>query len=113
METRKDGNGWETFLQHWGFSVFPFVVAVLSGAFFFFMNLRGTLWVVFFSLSFALMISGGALIGYAKLPAYRSGGFFTFGSKSVPVHLSGYYRWGWRVFLLGLVVAFGLLLSRS
>jgi hypothetical protein len=46
---------------------------------------------------------GGGLIGCAKFPVYRSGRFFTFGAKSIPEHLAGYYSWGWRVFLFGAV----------
>jgi hypothetical protein len=78
----------------------------------FFMGLSGTPWIWFFAASFALMIFGGSLIGYAKFPVYRSGRFFTFGVKSVPEHLAGFYRWGWRVFLFGVVLGLCLLLSR-
>ncbi len=113
METRKHGNGWETFLQHWGLTVTALFAGIAGWAFLFFLNLSGTFWVVFFALSFALMLSGGALIGYAKFPDCRSGRFFTFGAKSVPAHLIGYYRWGWRVFLLGFILALGLLISRQ
>ncbi len=55
---------------------------------------------------------GGFLIAYAKLPVYRSGRFFTFGLNSVPEHLRGFYRWGWRVFLFGVVLSLCLLLSK-
>jgi hypothetical protein len=75
-------------------------------------QLSGAPWIWFFTASFAFMISGGSLLFYAKLPLYRSGRFFTFGAKSVPQHLAGFYRWGWRVFLFGVVLGLCLLLSR-
>lgn len=79
----------------------------------FFTNLSGTLWIYFFVASFVLLFSGCALIACAKFPVYRSGRFFTFGLKSVPQHLLGYYRWGWRVFLFGVILGLCLLLSKS
>jgi hypothetical protein len=76
------------------------------------MRLSGTPWVWFFLASFAFMILGGGLIAYAKLPVYRNGRFFTFGLNSVPESLRGFYRWGWRVFLFGVVLSLCLLLSK-
>ena len=67
----------------------------------FFTELNGLPWISLFHAAFTLLILGGSLIVYAKLPVYHSGRFFTFGIKSVPAHLTGYYRWGWRVFLFG------------
>ena len=88
-------------------------IAVVAGkALDFFMVLSGAPWIWFFVASFALLIVGGALIVYAKVPVYRGGRFFTFGLKSVPTPLQGFYRWGWRVFLFGVVLALCLLLSR-
>ena len=114
MENRKhrDVYQWVKFLEHWG-TLFTALVAVLvSQVFMFLINLTGTHWICFFVMSFALMIFGGGLVGYAKFPVYRSRRFFTFGVKSVPQHLAGHYRWGWRVFLFGVVLGFCLLLSR-
>jgi len=74
--------------------------------------LSGAPWVWFRAAAFALMVVGAGLIGYAKLPVYRSGRFFTLGLRSVPQQLLGYYRWGWRVFLFGVVLGLFLLLSR-
>lgn len=113
MEMRKKGNGGETFLEHWGLALLVPLVGLAGSVFLFALNLRGKLWVVVLVASFAWMILGGVLIMYAKLPAYRCRQFFTFGVKSVPVHLAAYYRWGWRVFLVGLVLALGLLLSKA
>jgi len=112
MEQHRQSNGLKTFLEHWGLSLTPFLVFLVSPLLFFFMRLSGASWIWFFAASFALMISGGSLICYAKFPIYRRGRLFTFGIKSVPEHLAGYYRWGWRVFLFGVVLSLCLSFSR-
>lgn len=112
MEHRAKNNGLQTFMEHWGL-LFTAVVALLTTqVLMFFTQLTGAPWIWFFVASFILMIAGGSLIGYAKLPAYRSGRFFTFGLKSVPENRARHYRWGWRVFLFGVVLSLCLLLSR-
>ena len=112
MEHRSQNNGLETFLEHWGFLLVVAVAFLASQVLMFFTRLSGTPWIWFFASCFALMIVGGSLIVYAKLPVYRSGRFFPFGIKSVPEHLRGLYRWGWRVFLFGVVLSLCLLLPR-
>jgi hypothetical protein len=114
MEQRRhsDSYQWWKFLEHWGLLLNVLVIFVAVQVFLFFVNLTGTAWVCFLAGSFALMVSGAALILYAKMPAYRGGRFFIFGIKSVPEHLAGYYRWGWRLFLAGVALALCLLLSR-
>src|ERR1700677_4158395 len=110
MDYQKQSNGLWTFLEHWQFVSFAVVLFVGSWILDFFTRLSGTPWICFFVMSFALLLFGGSLIGYAKFPVYRGGRFFTFGIKSVPGHLAGYYRWGWRVFLFGVVLSLCLLL---
>jgi hypothetical protein len=112
MEHRKQSNGLKTFLEHWWLVLVAVIAIVSSQILNFFMQLSGTPWIWFFVAGFTLMLLGGGLIGYAKFPVYRSGRFFTFGLKSVPKHLAGYYRWGWRVFLFGVVLSLCLLLSK-
>jgi hypothetical protein len=112
METQKDSNGLRTFFEHWNIAFVAIVAGLASQVLMVFTNLYGTPWICFFVASFALMILGGVLIGYAKFPVYRSGQFFTFGVKTVPEHLRGFYRWGWRVFLFGVVLSLCLFLSR-
>ncbi len=112
METQKDGKGLRTFLEHWPFALVAVVAILTSQVLDLFMRLCGTPWIFFFVASFALMIFGGGLIGYAKYPVYRSGRFFTFGVKLVPEHLRRFYRWGWWVFLFGVMLALGLYLSK-
>jgi len=107
MDYDKRHNGLLTFHEHFTF-LFPVGGVAL---FIFLTNLHGRQWIDFIIASFTLMILGGSLIGCAKFPVYRSGRFFTFGLKSVPQNLSRHYRWGWRLFLFGVVLALCLLLS--
>lgn len=112
METQKDSKGLRTFLEHWWFVLIAVVGILTLQVLEFFTRLRGPSWICFFIASFSLMILGGGLIGYAKFPVYRSGRFFTFGVKSVPEHLRRFYRWGWCVFLFGVVLSLCLFLSK-
>ena|SRR5881394_4051761 len=113
MEYRSQSSGLQTFLEHWGFLVIAVLVLECSQALMFFIGLRGERWIWFFVASMVLLLCGASLIVYAKIPAYRSGRFCTFGVKSVPKHLAVYYRWGWYVFLFGVVLSLCLLLSRQ
>lgn len=112
MEHQSRSNGLRTFVEHWGLLLTAVIAVLGSQVLLFFTRLSGTPWIWFFVASFALMAAGGGLIVYAKLPVYRSGRFFRFGLKSVPEHLQRFYRWGWRVFLFGVVLALCLLLSK-
>ncbi len=113
MDRHTRRTGWETFHEHWGLPITVVTALVVGKVLTFFMGLSGTPWIWCFVAAFALMIFGAGLIGYAKLPVYRSGRVFSFGLRSVPQQLLGYYRWGWRVFLFGVVVGVCLLLSRQ
>jgi hypothetical protein len=113
MTSKKYGGyQWTKFLEHWWMLLFALIAWISSEALIFFMNLSGRQWIYLFVAGFLLLFSGAALIVYAKLPAYRSGQFFTFGTKSIPKHLHGYYHWGWRVFLFGVTLSLCLLLSK-
>jgi hypothetical protein len=112
MDYRKQSNGWLTYLEHWNIAIVSVIALVASRVLDFFMRLSGAPWLWFFFAGFALMILGGGLIAYAKLPVYRSGRFFTFGLKTVPQHLRGFYGWGRRLFLFGVVLSLCLLLSK-
>src|SRR5947209_16947039 len=105
MDYRKRDNGLLTFVEHWNIVIVAVVAVIAFKLLDFFMGLSRAPWLWFFSAAFALTISGGGLITYAKLPVYRSARFFTFGLKSVPAHLQAIYRWGWRVFLFGAVLS--------
>src|SRR5215469_6037755 len=110
METQKNSNGWQTFFENWWFASCAIVAFFTFQVLEYFQNLNGTPFICLFVAGFALMIFGGGLIGYAKLPVYRSGRFLTFGLKSVPDHLQRFYRWGWGVFLFGVLLSLCLLL---
>src|SRR5262249_53550804 len=109
---RKQTNGLLTFLEHWNLAIIAVIAVLTSQVLGFFMRLNGTPWIWFFVASFVFMIFGGGLIAYSKVPVYRSGRFFTFGLKAVAEHRRGCYRWGWRVFLFGVVLSLCLLLSK-
>ncbi len=113
MKHRHQNIGLLTFLEHWGLLLTAILAVVSAQVLMFFVNLRDEPWIYFFATSMALQISGAALIIYAKVPVYRSGQVFTFGVKSVPEGLAGFYRCGWRVFLIGVMLSLCLLLSRS
>jgi hypothetical protein len=111
MEYRRTSNGWRTFLEHCGFTSVALVAIAATMILTFFSNLSGQPWIDVFIASMVLLIAGAGLILYAKIPAYRSGRFFTFGLKSVPKRLARCYRWGWYVFLSGMILSFCLSLS--
>ena len=107
MESGNKSNGWQTFHEHFGLPILA-TVALLATLF---TNVTGTLWIECCAASFALMVLGGCLITWAKLPIYRHGGFMTFGVKSVPQKRRKYYEWGWFLFLLGAGCALCLFFS--
>ncbi len=109
---RLENYQWMKFFEHWQFLPIVIVAILVNEVFEFFMNLSGAPWICFFIASSTLLMLGAALIAFAKLPAYRSGRFFTFGIKSVPEQLAGYYKWGWRLFLFGVILSLCLLLSK-
>jgi hypothetical protein len=112
MEHRSHSNGWLTFLEHWWPLLAGIAVFLTTTTLDFFTGMGVVVWVWFFMASFGLMVAGASLIIRAKLPVYRSGRFFTFGVSSVPEHLAGLYRRGWRVFLFGVLLSLCLLLSK-
>jgi hypothetical protein len=109
MDYHKNSNGWLTFLEHWGLVIIMAVAIVSSQTlmllFRFLCNLSAAQWVLAFLASSLLMTMGAVFIGYAKLPAYRSGNWLSFGAHSVPNHLAGFHRWGWRLFTLGMLLS--------
>jgi hypothetical protein len=112
MDYNRQSNGWVTLIQHYGFAAGVFIVIGGMCLFNFFSDLDGMPWIRFFAVSEVFLFSGAALILYAKMPVYRSGRFFTFGVKSIPRNLKGFYRWGWRVFLVGVALSLCLMLSK-
>ena len=111
MDYRGKDNGWITFLEHWGLALTAAISLLTAQLFLYLINLSGVPWIAFFFVSLILLFLGAGLIVLAKLPLYRSGRFLTFGVKTIPDHLKSHYRWGWRVFLFGVVLSLWLLLS--
>ena len=111
QEKHSDGYQWLKFLEHYGVLGTILIMVITCQVLLFFMNLSGALWIYLFVASLVLLFTGAALIAVAKFPAYRSGRFLTFGAKSVPEHLAGFYRWGWRIFIIGAVLALCLAFS--
>lgn len=113
MDYGKQSDGLQTFLEHWGCLLTALFAFAFGSLLTFFFNLAGRPWIYFFVASMGLLLVGAAMIIYAKMPLYRSGRFLTFGVKSIPVSLAGYYRWGWRLFSFGVALSLCLLLSRQ
>jgi hypothetical protein len=113
MEYRKESQGLQTFIEHLG--MLPLLVVSSLGCHLFFslMGLKGHSWLAVLLGSFVLQVLGCVLIGYAKLPAYRDRRYFTFGLQSVPAIRAGYYRWGWRLFSMGVALSLLLLLPMT
>jgi hypothetical protein len=111
MDYRRDSHGEQTFFEHWwllGFATIASLASLVS-------HILGTIsvsWRIALCVgAFALMIAGAWLIGYAKLPAYRDGRFFSFGVKSVPRALRHHYLKGWRLFYGGMMLTLLVLAS--
>jgi hypothetical protein len=115
MDYRRDSHGAQTFLEHWGTLLSPIALIAYSFATQLFLSLasvNGGWWLGFCAGAFAAQIAGAWLIGYAKMPLYRSGRFFTFGVRFIPAPRVAHYRWGWRVFAIGVLLSLGLLMGR-
>jgi hypothetical protein len=61
------------------------------------------LW-LFYSAALASACVGIALIFYAKLPLYRAGRYFTFGSRAIPENRRAFYSWGYWLAILGAAI---------
>ena len=113
MDTQREGEGLETFREHWGLSITVSVLIFAVQAVSYILNLSGAAWIWHFVAASAMVVIGGSMIGCAKASAYRSGRLFTFGVASVRKDLRWLYRWGWRMFLLGVVFSLCLAFSRQ
>jgi hypothetical protein len=111
MEYRKENNGSQTFLEFRGLYFAPLMAIVLVMVMNYFSDLNDRNWIYFLVSGLVLLVSGAALVVYAKLRAYRTGQFFTFGVKSVPKSLVRRYLLGWLVFVLSVLLLLALLLA--
>jgi hypothetical protein len=112
MDYQRKSGGWQTFLEHWVFTL-PVLLAVVVGQVLtFFTRLSGVPWL--WSYAGALLF-GGVSIGlllYAKLPLYRERRFFTFGTRAIPEQRRPFYRWGYRCAVFSVALLACLLLSK-
>lgn len=111
MDTNRHSKGFQSFLEHWGFLVTPVAALGVSHLLLILARMTGMSRLLLFAVALSLLVTGACLIGYAKLPLYRSGRFFTIGAKSVPEPRRRFYRWGWRAILSGLVLSLCFLIS--
>jgi len=109
---RLESYQWAKFIEHWGSASIVIIIGLATEVFLFLSSLNGKPWIYFCLASFAVMTLGAALIAFAKFPIYRAGQFFAFGIKSVPERLAGHYKWGWRLFLFGMVLSLCLLVAK-
>jgi hypothetical protein len=112
METQRESNGWQTFLEHWWF--LPIAAAAFASSQFlsFFTRLTGTRWIWCYAIGLVVAGLGAALIFYAKIPLYRQRRFFTFGSSALPENKRAFYRWGYRCVFFAVALLLCLFLSR-
>jgi hypothetical protein len=111
MDTQRQSNGWETFIEHWGFALTAVIALVGSQLVMFFTRLSGAPWIWCY---FIAVFAGGVGVGllfYAKLPLYRQRRFFTFGARALPEQRRPFYRWGYRCAVFSIVLLACLLLS--
>jgi hypothetical protein len=52
----------------------------------------------------AVATLGALLILYAKLPLFRQRQFFTFGARAIPEQRRPFYRWGFGMVVLGVLL---------
>lgn len=102
MSQSKDNDSfqWIKFTEHWGLFM-PLVI--ISTVVHLLVSADGILWMELVATGFGLMLLGAVLITYAKLPAYRAGRFLSFGLRAIPGPRIKVYRWGWRLFLSGMI----------
>ena len=112
MDTRRQSNGWLTFLEHYWFLVVGVSAVLASVVLSFFSRLTGTPWIWYYAVGLFVAAVGVAFLFYSKLPLYRQRQFFTFGSAALPESRRSFYRWGYRCVIFAVALLLCLLLSR-
>jgi len=113
MDYRRENNGWGTFFEHFWFVGVPFSAMVGSLVLNFFRRLMGVPWIFCYAATLVVAGIGIITILYAKLPLYRRGILFTFGSATIPEERRRYYRWGYRCVIFAVLLFICLSLSRA
>lgn len=112
MDTHRQSNGLQTFLEHYWFLVMAVSALVASQLLSFFTKLTGSPWIWCYGIGLFVAVVGVVLIFYAKLPLYRERRFFTFGSATLPKSRRSFYRWGYRCVIFAVALLLCLLLSK-
>jgi hypothetical protein len=112
MDTHRQGNGLQTFLEHWGFLLVAVAGLIASRALMFFTRLTGAQWIWCYAIAVLVGGAGVGLLFYAKLPLYRQRRFFTFGARALPEPRRPFYRWGYCCAAFSIVLLACLLLAR-
>jgi hypothetical protein len=112
MDTHRQSNGLQTFLEHYWFLVLSVSALVATVVLSFFSRLTGTPWIWCYAVALFVAGIGVSLIFYSKLPLYRRRRFFTFGSGALPESRRAFYRWGYRCAIFAVALLLCLLLSR-
>ena len=112
MDTHRQNNGLQTFLEHYWFLVISVSALVATAVLSFFSRLTGTPWIWCYVVALFAAGVGVSLIFYSKLPLYRQRRFFTFGSSALPESRRAFYRWGYRCAIFAVALLLCLLLSR-
>ena len=112
MDTQRSSNGWQTFIEHWGFALLTLMAVGSSQLLIFFTHLSGLPWMACYGMAIAIGVAGAGLLFYAKLPLYRERRFLTIGAQALPKERRRFYRWGRRCAVFSMVLLACLLLSR-
>ena len=112
MDTHRQSNGLQTFLEHYWFLTIGVSAVLASLVLGFFSRLTGTPWIWCYAVALLFAGIGVSLIFFAKLPLYRERRFFTFGSRALPEGRRVFYRWGYRCAIFAVALLLCLLLSR-
>jgi hypothetical protein len=103
--TTNDSYQWVKFFEHWGIHFIPLMAILAFQSLFFLARMEWPHQLGVVITGFGLQIVGAGLIGYAKFPTYRQGQLLGWGATSVPKDRRTAYRWGWRLFASGVLIA--------
>lgn len=112
MDYQLKGNGWKTFVEHYGLAFPGILLMALAQMLMFFLDSGGARWIGCYSVAVVLGAFAVALLFYAKLPLYRQRCFFTFGLRLVPEDRRAFYRGGYLCAAASAAVLACLLFSR-
>lgn len=112
MDTHRQSNGLQTFLEHYWFLTIGVSALIATVVLSFFSRLTGMPWIWCYAVALVVAALGVSLIFYSKLPLYRERRFFTFGSRALPESRRVFYRWGYRCAIFAVALLLCLLLSR-